>query len=403
MARKKRKSVHKQLKHQRREARVRKRKERKRKLRRAASVHRNDELIEDMLPLFPKLGDVFTPTGPAIEQLMVILAASGDMIDEPEFAEVIIDPLLCVDTLVKVAEELGIDPDSLGEPATEDQEDIRMEILEESVRRLLTDESRQDIINGLNDLRLRLKGSGRRGEAAKAATLQSFLRENESNEFWPIIGLVQAIFQRSLVVGFELIEASMEATGPDSSDRWDISVLHKFAGSSFGQKVDVLLKKVPGVRGFMEKQADRIWEEGINAIFTGELRLELFSREELKKGFDILRTEFGYDTGKETVGEESPPLKVSQETGAVFISRLDDYITDLFAPERLDKLRARLDAILREPAYTGKWLAFILMLVEYMSDQDAVENEKSFLIRALLGEMRTVSKAFSEGNDQNAD
>jgi len=65
---------------------------------------------------------------------------------------------------------------------------------------------------------------------------------------------------------------------------------------------------------------------------------------------------------------------------------LDDYLTELITPERLDRLRARLDAVLKDPAYK-KWLGFLYMLVEYMADENAVEIEKRFLIQALLGEM----------------
>ena len=83
--------------------------------------------------------------------------------------------------------------------------------------------------------------------------------------------------------------------------------------------------------------------------------------------------------------------------------QLGDYITELFTPERLDQLRARLNAIRKDPAYTGKWVAFLYLLEENMADKDAVEYEKRFLIQALLGEMGAAAAAFQEGNESDAD
>lgn len=365
-------------------------------IRRKDEVDEADEVFEDMLPLFPRIDDLSASPLPAMEQLMMALVDSGYMADEPEFEEIIISPMLCANTFVEVAEELDIDPDSLDELSLEDQEDAKLSILEGTIERLLTDELRQDITDGLNDLRLRLKRSGDREEVAKAAALQLFLGDDANNEIWPMIGLVQAIFRRSLIVGFELIEASMEAMQPDSPDESDVPLPQRLAQSSAVQKAEALLKKVPGLRGFLEKQADEKWEEGTEAMFMGELYLELYSPEELGMGFDIVKTTVGYDAAQETATQDSLQLEIPQEKLMALISRLDDYITELFTPERLDQLRARLDAILKDPAYAKKWLAFLYMLTERMADKDAVEYEKRFLIQALLGEMGVAAQAFQE-------
>ena len=40
------------------------------------------------------------------------------------------------------------------------------------------------------------------------------------------------------------------------------------------------------------------------------------------------------------------------------------------------------------------------MLVEYMAEEEAVENEKGFLISAFFGEMRAIAAAVEEDTDQ---
>jgi hypothetical protein len=267
-----------------------------------------------------------------------------------------------------------------------------------TTQRLLTDDLRQDVVDGLNNLRLRLKRSGKQEQVTQAAALQSFLRDNEDDGTWSMIGLVQAIVQRSLAAGFELLEASMEvmeADHPGGSEA-PLTLSQKLAQSSLAQRADAVLRKIPGLSGFLEKQADKIWEEGTDAIFEGDLYLELFTPEELETGFDIFETTFGGDVSQETAPQETPLLTIKEEKAKSLISRVDDYITELFTPERLDQLRARLNTVLNDPDCPKEWLAFIMMLGEYMATEDAAENEKPFLIRAFFGEMRAVSAALEE-------
>ena len=369
---------------------------------RAHPAHPQDEIAQDMLPLFALLDDGSASPDAGVEQLMMTLLATEDLIEEPEFEEMFIDPIRCVDTFAEVGEELGIDPDSLSQLPEEEREETMMEMLLMTTQQLLTDELRQDVIDALNELRLRLKRAGKREKAAKAAALQSFLGESEDRELWSTIGLVRAIVQRSLAAGFELLDASMELVdvgGLDESET-PLTISEKVNQSRLAKTTSSLLQRIPGLSGFMEKEADRIWEEGIHAVFEGDLCLGIFTTEELEAGLDIFGKTLGGAVIEETASQDPTTLTVSEETFKTLIAGMDDYITELFTPERLDQLRARLNTILGSSDFTGKWLAFIMMLVEYMADEEAVENEKWFLISAFLGEIRSVSEALEEDTDE---
>jgi len=402
MVQKRKKLTRKQRKQQRREEIARKRKERGWEPQQAPPTHRT-EVLEDMLPLFTEIGDPATSSAPTVEQLIAALLDTDHLADEPEFEEIIIDPFLCLNTLSEVIRKFDLEAESLDLLPDEEREDIQMTIREEIVRRLLTDELRHDIINGLNDLRLRLKRSGKREEVAKAATLQSFLDGDTGHEIWPMIGLVQAIFTRSLSIGFELMETAREVTEATDSDESDVPLIKKLARSSATKKATGLLKRIPGLRGFLDKQADKIWEEGVQAVFIGELYLELFSPEELETGFKIFGARFGrFDTDEETDTQKPLVREVTEEDVKTVIAQLGDYIAKLFTPERVDQLRARLDAVQKDPAYAGKWSPFVFLLAQNLADEDAVEYEMQFLIQALVGEMASVVAAIreSEQDDQ---
>jgi len=207
-----------------------------------------DEVLEDMLPLFSPFVNFSAASGQGMEELMKTLVTSGGLADEPEFEKIIISPILCTETYAKIGQEMGLSPEKFECLPKEEREDAQLEMLEKSLHQLLTEEFCQDILNGLNDLRLRLKRSGKKKETAKVAALQSYLREDKSRSSWPMIGLIQAIFQRSLKAGFEIIEASADIFEPETTEGNDIPLADQLKKTKPGKKLKSLLKKTPGLR-----------------------------------------------------------------------------------------------------------------------------------------------------------
>jgi len=72
----------------------------------------------------------------------------------------------------------------------------------------------------------------------------------------------------------------------------------------------------------------RIWEEGLEALFMGELYLELFSEEEIGVGFETLQTVFKDDIAERQRIQDFRPLEMSEEKGKALVSRVDSYITE---------------------------------------------------------------------------
>jgi hypothetical protein len=129
----------------------------------------------------------------------------------------------------------------------------------------------------------------------------------------------------------------------------------------------------------------------MEALFTGELCLQLFTEEELDRVADLYAEATGRDPDADDEAEESGAEEMSADAMRAFLSLLTTYVTELFTPARLDQLRDRLAAALTEPAYND-WIPFILMVAEDMKDENAVEYEKGFLVRALIGETRAAGE-----------
>jgi hypothetical protein len=249
----------------------------------------------------------------------------------------------------------------------------------------------------LDKLRLRLKQAGRREEAARAAVLQSFLGDNVDSQTWALIGLVQAIFHRSVFIGFEMMEASAEAWEAEDWDEKPATLMERLVQSSLGRKAESLLQKVPGLEKYLSKQADTTWDDGVRAVVDGELYLGLFSEDELVIGLDLFRQSFGGDF-EEAMSEGLEKVELSVEAMHDFVLRVDEYLAELLTSERFNQLRARLDAVLKEGTFEDKWVPFVYLLAQYMAEPDAAKNERYFLVSAFLGEFQYVGKEITEAS-----
>jgi hypothetical protein len=396
MARKsnKQQQARKQRKQHRRKARTSKRDTGRSKLR-PTPPPLDKDIIADMEPLLRAQGDMVFP-GAGMEGLLFSIVASEDMADEPELKSIIINPVQCVNTFAEVGEEMGFTPKTLAELPEDEHEEVQMQILETSVQRVLSKTLQQEILAGLKALRARWKIEGKPEPAGRAAAVQSFLVQDESLSTWAMLGVVQAIFHRSMMIGFELFEATAETFDANGADEEGTSFYERLNQSSATQKIAALLQEHPEVRDFMEGEADKVWEEGQEAIYTGELHLGLFTEEELRGGLELLAEMLGYD---ETTGKLTKGITPTSEEAGSIVSRVEDYIVDLLTPQRLVQMQERLALLLKEKAFEQQWLPFVLLLAEDMKAEDAIETQRAFLVRTFFGEMRKLSEVPDDNDD----
>lgn len=349
----------------------------------------SSEVLKDAAPILFQMVDDDSGL-PSLEQFAHSLAASAELADEPEFEDFLFNPIECLNILEDMLRKLDLDPITFAQLPIDEREEIRIDIQDEIARQLLTDELHQEIIARLDKLRLRLRRSPRRrAETAKAAAIQVFLSGYDKHKQpWRILGLIQALVSRSMVAGFELFEFSEEAVERAASGQGLSQIRQQVNQEKKWKQAERLMQRIPGLQKFVTEEVDRAWETGVKDISTGELYLELFELEELQTAHEIIVTELGFE-----IDEKAGTVKASKQSKEdiqAMIKALDVYITERFTFERLTQLRERLKIILESSAYTGERLAFVMLLVEYMDAENAVEAEKAFLIKALIGETMIV-------------
>ena len=356
--------------------------------------------IEDMLPLLE--GDLAgPPTASDAEDLMSGLVASDGLAQEPELQAIFFEPRTTVDTYVEVATSKGITPQAMTKMPEGKRNEAKVQIAEASIRRLMTDDLRQEILAGLDALRLRLKRSGKKTEAARAAALLFFLSADSKGEIWPSTGLVWAIFERSLAAGFELLSIAVD-TATETEGKGARSLMDKLKQSPLATAAAAFLDKTPGLRGFLSKEADKMWDAGQHAVFAGDLYLELYSDEELVQAVSIIADVAGFDPSKAGSEADLRLRPLSTHGQKTLIKRLHAYVTQLFTPQRLEQLRVRLANLIDERPRHDTWLPFLIMVQQYMAEEHAVEHEQPFLINSLLGELRVLSEKAQEAASEAA-
>ena len=357
----------------------------------AEQVH--DEVLEDMLPLVSRFGGLSSGSAASMDKLMMLLLDTYDLADEPEMAGILFDPIQVTEVFGKVAQEMGFLPEKMETLPQEEREDAQMAMLEKTVEQLLTADICQDILKRLDNLRLRLKRLGKKKDTAKVAALLSFLREDKKRASWPMFGLVQALVQRHLNLGFDLMDLAMTA-GPDFKEEANILEDNKPKKPGLMKKFRTLLK-TPGLRDYLEKQAEKTWKEGVDAVFAGDLSLTVYSEEEIEAGYEIIAKASGYDSA-EAMEAASPSRKLSNEKAMDIFAQLDSYITEIFTSARLKQLRGRIDTLWKDPQYKDRWAPFLAMLKGNLEDKKAVEYEMKFFIAALFGELQATAKEKSK-------
>jgi hypothetical protein len=336
-------------------------------------------LLKEIAPLF---GDLSAPE-PSLgqkEQLANLVWDSNDLVAEPELAEIVIAPLDALNAFIESTAELGYEgPDALEELDEEKRDEAFEEILSSTIVRLNTDDLREEIIAGLEDLRQRLRSEDRPEDAQRAAATQLFVKNSNIEGIAVSIGLVRAIVLRGIEAGLALMGAVGETVDlTDTSPR----ELNKRFG--IPDELAHNLLDMPGMQPFMEKQLDRIWDDGIAALYEGELDLQIYSEEEKETAGDI----FMQTRAEDPLSDDAS----AEEFIRALIPQLAQFLDQTFTPERIQQLRSRLDEIVDDRAYgETRFVPFLMMMHEDLAEADTIDDiNRQFLITSLPGEIRTM-------------
>jgi len=341
------------------------------------------ELTEDIVHFLRSFPDAMRSPQIATEAMIKAVLPTDKMAMEHEFDDIFGDPISCVSIYAETISKMEVNWKSFGDLPPQLASSIRDQVLEETVRQFLTESLRLEILDGLNQFRLRKKRFGENTEAGIAAALQLILKDEKNHPIWPKIGLLHGIVQNSITLGLELKDSYNELLNENK----DLLVLDN-------QKIyDILKEKFsnidanPRLINFVNRQTKRIYDEGTDALLQGKLRFGFLTTEELNKVIEYMVKSIGF-SDKEHLKHSNAFLSgLTEKNQKKFISGMGIFIHETFTPERIEQMIQKLNSILKDPGDLIAYVTFILMIRNALQSDDKLENRNIFLISITLGEI----------------
>ena len=348
-----------------------------------------ERLLADMAPLLKGAQEGAVSEQVAMVPFMELILGSEHLIEEPEFDGVYAHPLLCVRAFSQAMEELDLDGVEPGDLSAPEQEEAHAALMELTTMMALTGNLQDTVLAALGNLRERAREGGDQDLMAHAAAVYAFLDGVAVAEVWPNVGVVQAVVHRSLSAGIEMYGVVEEQAEMAAAGKARPGLLRRIIGATPQREMDRVLARYPGLAGFMEEHVYNKWEEGVEAVSSGELDLEFFSDAELSAASEVARS-LGIRL-TEGGGLLIADADAQQETVEAFAARLSSYVDELATAERLEAMQAQLEEILEGPDIER---ATFLMLLNQEFDQAETSNQlRPLLVRALVGEMQNAVRA----------
>ena len=341
------------------------------------------EITEDIVHFFRSFPDAMRSPQLATEALIKAVLPTDKIAMEPEFDDIFGDPISCVSIYVETISKMEVNWKSFGDLPPQLASSIRNQILEETVRQFLTESLRLEILDGLNQFRLRKKRSGENVEAGIAAALQLVLKDEKNHPIWPKIGLLHGIVHNSITLGLELKDSYNKLLNENK----DSLVLDN------QKKYDILKEKFsnidadPRLSNFFNRQTKRIFKEGVDALTNGKLCFGFLTTQELKKLIEYMVKSIGFSDIEHLKDSNALLSGLIEKKQKKLISALEIFINETFTPERIEQMRQKLNTILKDPGDLISYVPFIFMIRNPLQHKDASENQKNFFICIALGEL----------------
>jgi hypothetical protein len=348
------------------------------------------EITEDIVHFFRSFPDAMRSPQIATEALVKAVLPTDKIAMEPEFDDILGDPISCTSIYSETISKMEVNWKSFGDLPPQLAASIRLQIMEETVRRFLTDSLRFEILDGLNRYRLRKKQSGDKMEAAIAAAIQLVLKDEKNNPIWPKIGLLHGIIHNSIRLGLDIKDSYNDILGEykgEIPENKDLLFLDEQKRIEILKKASSKIGKNPRLDNFINRKIKRIYDEGITAVLEGKLCFGFLTMDELNKVSEHIVKSTGFPAAEQLRNANAFLFGLTEKKQQELIAGMEIFINEIFTPEKIKQMHEKLNSILKEPGDLKRWEPFIFMIRNPLQHKDASENQKNFFICIALGEL----------------
>jgi hypothetical protein len=332
------------------------------------------------------------------EATLDALYQSAEWRKESEFADLSFDAFEAGQSMNRVWDEKAPTLEKIKRLSGQDRDDMAFELNTQALTLLLTPSFQRQVLERLSRFRQRLRAERKRDTLAQAALVEMALRtsgRDEENDVWPMCMLVYAMFmdaldeyERQAKVTEQTLESMRELVkGMSPEEALSISASHP-ALQGLVQRV----KSKPGLFDFLRRSAEKMIDEAELAVWKGEIRLGLFTADELER------------LGPRTISAmqaagvdlQSEPGQVNSKLGARAAELVYDAAADLLdeiaTPDRHTSLyataRQRLDELARQKGQTGMQALSLRAILH----EDEPPSKNVMFVYAFLSEMYAMAQ-----------
>lgn len=261
-------------------------------------------------------------------------------------------------------------------------DDMRIEAFD----MVLTREQRRDFLNRYDAMLQRLLQGRDTKKIERALIARTFL---EGKGFpWGAHPILVAVFEDAKTAAFERYE---QATGmllellkqedPEAGQQQLLDMLQD------PQKIEQLthtLNVPPALLEEMSETTDEVLDEFNNAVFAGEIELDLFTDQELL----AVGTEINAFMQNKRLDAQK---ELSTEAGREFVQRVANQLDEIMTDARFAQMEREMETIEKE--WFAKGLAEAALLqIEHNHLRDVKASENHFLYTVLLGQLRRATE-----------
>lgn len=321
------------------------------------------------------------------ERFIRVMIDSAELADEPEFADLYMDGEKAAQVTARWLEKympiLSAAKNKTQDEIHQANDEMRIEVIKE----LATPSFRKDLLQRLQILIDRLSRTKDQKKLEVAFLLHPIL--SRQIELWGVCGLILGIYNRSMERYFgereeenELIGAIASALKEEGKGPADIEALLEAPDSKLKQVAEKVFGANPNLREKAEKQIDDMVVAFEQDLQAGNVKLELFTLQELNLFAERVLGEFGETLDK---------TKQTEEINKRVFEILLETIRDLMTPQRFQQLRKDVKSIadtwVRE---RRKWGAALEAELFWLGEDKYEEN--SFVPMVFLKQLASHGK-----------
>ncbi len=318
---------------------------------------------------------------------------------EPEFAPLRFNAHDAGKAMETAFAELEFDPVQLSQLSEDERDDRTFELNAHAIHLYLTPAFKRDLLQRLVRFRERLRFHHESETLAQASLVQLML-QSEAEEVQKVWGQCMLVYQLHLEAVNEFVrlsDAAETAIKPAldllSEDMTALAIAQAAEQGTAGVELEQAMKTVPGLRDFLYQSADRVVEQAGQAVFNGDLVLDLFTPEELAGFAERFAERFtgaivkaGVDPGQPT----RVKMKTMQRIGGDIFATITDGLKAIDTPPRRAALytaaREHLQQMMQQSGQDALFAASLLTTLK--EDEGSPLAENYLLTRALFGELR---------------